>query len=410
MLEEPAGEVLHRVVVGRAAPRGRRSDRTPGAGGRRRRRGRRRPGGSGPPLLEEVLGGVRRRRGDQVDVAALDEPDHQGPSPALASDPARPSAIRHVPVDHALPGAKASPSRRPWNADARMRSRSRPPSRRRPSATSSAAPGSALTGRSRGCRRSRRRPEPSGSAVSSCGGPVIDHRSARAAARVAPATRLASDAFPRTRIGLLLVPAGPWLHSHRGNRSGIGLRRDGGILRRARALVRAPLRRPPRPRAPRSSDRRPGGRACGPWTPAAVPDSRRRSWRSSATTRLAWISRRGSCARRCRAAAEPGWRRPTSRRSRAATGRSTSWSRAGAPSRSSRGRAGRSPRSRGSSGPAAGPPLEVEHRWSLDLMWRLASSAVGDPLGYDVRRARGPALSPGRSPTASGWTTRAIRP
>jgi SAM-dependent methyltransferase len=28
--------------------------------------------------------------------------------------------------------------------------------------------------------------------------------------------------------------------------------------------------------------------------------------------------------------------------------------------------------------------LEVEHRWSLDLVWRLASSAVGDPLGYEV--------------------------
>lgn len=28
--------------------------------------------------------------------------------------------------------------------------------------------------------------------------------------------------------------------------------------------------------------------------------------------------------------------------------------------------------------------LEVEHRWSLDLAWRLASSAVGDPLGYEV--------------------------
>jgi SAM-dependent methyltransferase len=28
--------------------------------------------------------------------------------------------------------------------------------------------------------------------------------------------------------------------------------------------------------------------------------------------------------------------------------------------------------------------LEVEHRWSLDLLWRLASSAVGDPLGYEV--------------------------
>jgi SAM-dependent methyltransferase len=30
--------------------------------------------------------------------------------------------------------------------------------------------------------------------------------------------------------------------------------------------------------------------------------------------------------------------------------------------------------------------LEVEHRWSLDLVWRLASSVVGDPLGYDVTR------------------------
>ena len=29
--------------------------------------------------------------------------------------------------------------------------------------------------------------------------------------------------------------------------------------------------------------------------------------------------------------------------------------------------------------------LEVEHRWSLDLAWRLASSAVGDPLGYGVK-------------------------
>jgi MPBQ/MSBQ methyltransferase len=28
--------------------------------------------------------------------------------------------------------------------------------------------------------------------------------------------------------------------------------------------------------------------------------------------------------------------------------------------------------------------LEVEHRWSLDLVWRLASSAVGDPLAYKV--------------------------
>jgi SAM-dependent methyltransferase len=28
--------------------------------------------------------------------------------------------------------------------------------------------------------------------------------------------------------------------------------------------------------------------------------------------------------------------------------------------------------------------LEVEHRWSLDLLWRLASSVVGDPLGYGV--------------------------
>ena len=28
--------------------------------------------------------------------------------------------------------------------------------------------------------------------------------------------------------------------------------------------------------------------------------------------------------------------------------------------------------------------LEVEHRWSLDLLWRLASSLIGDPLGYEV--------------------------
>jgi MPBQ/MSBQ methyltransferase len=29
--------------------------------------------------------------------------------------------------------------------------------------------------------------------------------------------------------------------------------------------------------------------------------------------------------------------------------------------------------------------LEVEHRWSLDLVWRLASSALGDPLRYGTR-------------------------
>jgi SAM-dependent methyltransferase len=31
--------------------------------------------------------------------------------------------------------------------------------------------------------------------------------------------------------------------------------------------------------------------------------------------------------------------------------------------------------------------LEVEHRWSLDLFWRLASSVAGDPLGYEVTPA-----------------------
>jgi SAM-dependent methyltransferase len=31
--------------------------------------------------------------------------------------------------------------------------------------------------------------------------------------------------------------------------------------------------------------------------------------------------------------------------------------------------------------------LEVEHRWSLDLLWRLASSVTGDPLGYEVTPA-----------------------
>ncbi len=28
--------------------------------------------------------------------------------------------------------------------------------------------------------------------------------------------------------------------------------------------------------------------------------------------------------------------------------------------------------------------LEVEHRWSVDLVWRVASSVAGDPLGYGV--------------------------
>jgi MPBQ/MSBQ methyltransferase len=44
--------------------------------------------------------------------------------------------------------------------------------------------------------------------------------------------------------------------------------------------------------------------------------------------------------------------------------------------------------------------LEVEHRWSLDLLWRLASSVTGDPLAYGVapveaRRAFGRPLAGG---------------
>jgi len=44
--------------------------------------------------------------------------------------------------------------------------------------------------------------------------------------------------------------------------------------------------------------------------------------------------------------------------------------------------------------------VEVEHRWSLDLVWRLVSSVAGDPLGYGVRpgeaaRAFAPPLGEG---------------
>jgi MPBQ/MSBQ methyltransferase len=44
--------------------------------------------------------------------------------------------------------------------------------------------------------------------------------------------------------------------------------------------------------------------------------------------------------------------------------------------------------------------LEVEQRWTLDLLWRLASSVTGDPLGYgatpaEARRAFGRPLSGG---------------
>jgi MPBQ/MSBQ methyltransferase len=31
--------------------------------------------------------------------------------------------------------------------------------------------------------------------------------------------------------------------------------------------------------------------------------------------------------------------------------------------------------------------LEVEHRWNLDLVWRLVSSLIGDPLGYEATTA-----------------------
>jgi SAM-dependent methyltransferase len=44
--------------------------------------------------------------------------------------------------------------------------------------------------------------------------------------------------------------------------------------------------------------------------------------------------------------------------------------------------------------------LEVEHRWSLDLLWRLASAILGDPLRYgatagEARRALGPPIGDG---------------
>jgi SAM-dependent methyltransferase len=51
-------------------------------------------------------------------------------------------------------------------------------------------------------------------------------------------------------------------------------------------------------------------------------------------------------------------------------------------------------------GPGGRLLLEVEHRWSLDLLWRLASSVTGDPLGYgatpaDARRGFGRPLRGG---------------
>ena len=57
---------------------------------------------------------------------------------------------------------------------------------------------------------------------------------------------------PTTHRGSSRPAAGPSLHSHRGDRPRNRLRRDGRIVRRARAVVRAPLRRPPRPRARRA--------------------------------------------------------------------------------------------------------------------------------------------------------------
>jgi MPBQ/MSBQ methyltransferase len=52
--------------------------------------------------------------------------------------------------------------------------------------------------------------------------------------------------------------------------------------------------------------------------------------------------------------------------------------------------------------------LEVEHRWSLDLAWRLASSLAGDPLGYGVgpreaRRAFAPPLAASLSMDYPGY-------
>ena len=142
---------------------------------------------------------------------------------------------------------------------------------------------------------------------------------------------------------------GPSLHSHRGDRSRNGLRRDGRIVRRARAVVRAPLRGPPRPGAPGARPRARRPAPAGPGRRAAAPASRRRSWRSSATRRSAWTSRPASCGRHCRAAAERAWCRAMSRRSRFGTRRSTWWSRAEAPSRSSGARPGPSRRSPGPS-------------------------------------------------------------
>ena len=52
--------------------------------------------------------------------------------------------------------------------------------------------------------------------------------------------------------------------------------------------------------------------------------------------------------------------------------------------------------------------LEVEHRWSLDLAWRFASSLAGDPLGYGVgpreaRRAFAPPLADSLSMDYPGY-------
>ena len=109
MLEEPAGEVLHGVVVGRAhhvvveavVPLAAQEVVVDVVGVH--------PVERHAALLEDVLGRVGGRGGDHVHVAALDEPGHERAEPRARQRAREPERDQALPVDQALPGREGLP-------------------------------------------------------------------------------------------------------------------------------------------------------------------------------------------------------------------------------------------------------------------------------------------------------------
>ena len=315
-----------------------------------------------------------------VDVAPPDEPGEQGPEPRARQRPARAERDQAVPVDHAVPGAEGL-AELP-TLERRCPHAVEEPPHRAPGAVLERA-GSAHASTTRGRAHARAAARRRAGRLDPL---LAGHRHSPPGADAPPACSI--PRFARTTHWSSSRPAGgPSLHFAPWQPiPATAFDAMAAIVRRARAAVRAPLRvsfhGPGAPGA-RPRARRPAPAGPGRGLRHRLPDGdlcgARLRGRSAWTSRPAsWRAARPASAARARLV------QAMSRRSRFGTRRSTSWSRAEAPSRSS-GRPARAVSGDRASPPAGGRAfLEVEHRWSLDVVWRLASGAVGDPLGYDV--------------------------